>query len=367
MKIFDAAQEFEPVKFRHTAKHVLTLLMLGTALSLPSVSQASCPADAEEYAAILLQEANANSDEIEQLVLLKKSIKACPQYLGWLELGKLQLELDNSIDAVKAFESARDSLEPDTSGTYTRDEMRRLAISNAWLVEVYLVEGDIAPASVAVQNAARAFNASGAQLPGRLVQRQREIDDALAVADSSVLARSLQLQHQGSSRGIGVRLVVREANEDPATEQVTESITVDYAGAQVSAVDTVAYEPETPSTSGQTESRLNIPVLFEFDSDKLTSASHSTIKQISAALNALQLESGDLVAINGHTDSQGAAAYNLDLSKRRANAVLNVVQQLLSSPARVEAFGLGESELRYPEQSSDDRRLNRRVEIVVRR
>jgi outer membrane protein OmpA-like peptidoglycan-associated protein len=67
----------------------------------------------------------------------------------------------------------------------------------------------------------------------------------------------------------------------------------------------------------------------------------------------------------GHTDDHGAAAYNLDLSKRRA---ASVAQELVSkygiAASRLDSFGAGLYAPLMSNQTEDGRAQNRRVELV---
>lgn len=69
--------------------------------------------------------------------------------------------------------------------------------------------------------------------------------------------------------------------------------------------------------------------------------------------------------VEGHTDSVGTDDYNLDLSRRRAQAVRGFLIENGVDAYRVVATGFGES---YPISTNDDaagRQHNRRVEIVI--
>lgn len=67
----------------------------------------------------------------------------------------------------------------------------------------------------------------------------------------------------------------------------------------------------------------------------------------------------------GHTDSVGSAAANLDLSKRRAAAVIAVLTSKYKIPAaRLDSFGAGPYAPVASNDSEDGRTQNRRVEIV---
>ncbi len=71
------------------------------------------------------------------------------------------------------------------------------------------------------------------------------------------------------------------------------------------------------------------------------------------------------VEVVGHTDNTGAAAYNQDLSQRRASAVASVLTQGGVSPARVVAYGMGENQPIASNLSESGRAQNRRVEIMI--
>lgn len=66
------------------------------------------------------------------------------------------------------------------------------------------------------------------------------------------------------------------------------------------------------------------------------------------------------IRVEGHTDKTGAAAYNLELSKKRAQAVRDILVQSGVAGSRIETVGMGSQ---YP--VSTDNALNRRVNILI--
>lgn len=101
---------------------------------------------------------------------------------------------------------------------------------------------------------------------------------------------------------------------------------------------------------------------FDTDKDAMRTDSAPTMEEIAKLLKANpQMK----LRVVGHTDDQGASAYNLDLSKRRA---ASVVQQLVSkygiAAARLDSFGAGLYAPVASNQSEDGRAKNRRVELV---
>ncbi len=103
-------------------------------------------------------------------------------------------------------------------------------------------------------------------------------------------------------------------------------------------------------------------ILFDTDSDRLKSESAAVIKSIARGLETnpnLKLQ------IEGHTDSTGAADHNLDLSKRRAEAVKAVlVSQFKVDATRLTTAGLGATKPIDSNDTPQGRAQNRRVEFV---
>ena len=102
-----------------------------------------------------------------------------------------------------------------------------------------------------------------------------------------------------------------------------------------------------------------------FDTDKATLKAESkpTLDEIAKLLRA----QGSLnVFIVGHTDSQGAYDHNMDLSRRRAEAVAaELVGSYKISKARLRTAGLGMLAPVGSHATDEGRALNRRVELVA--
>jgi outer membrane protein OmpA-like peptidoglycan-associated protein len=103
-------------------------------------------------------------------------------------------------------------------------------------------------------------------------------------------------------------------------------------------------------------------ILFDTDSDRLKPESAPLIKSVARALETnpnLKLQ------IEGHTDSTGSADHNLDLSRRRAEAVKAVlVSQFKVDAARLTTAGLGATKPIDSNDTPPGRAQNRRVEFV---
>ena len=103
-------------------------------------------------------------------------------------------------------------------------------------------------------------------------------------------------------------------------------------------------------------------ILFDTDSDHVKPESAGVIKSIAGGLRT----NGDLkLRIEGHTDSSGNDAHNLDLSKRRAEAVRTIlVSEFQIDGGRLTADGLGSSKPITGNDTPQGRQQNRRVEFV---
>ena len=71
------------------------------------------------------------------------------------------------------------------------------------------------------------------------------------------------------------------------------------------------------------------------------------------------------VVIEGHTDSVGSDAYNLDLSQRRADAVRDFLLQNGVNPAQLTTRGYGKASPVASNNTAEGRQQNRRVELII--
>jgi outer membrane protein OmpA-like peptidoglycan-associated protein len=72
-----------------------------------------------------------------------------------------------------------------------------------------------------------------------------------------------------------------------------------------------------------------------------------------------------LVVVEGHTDSRGSVAHNLDLSRRRAETVRSYLISQGCAAGNLMASGIGDERPVGDNRTREGRAANRRVEIVV--
>ncbi|MEY3195211.1 MAG: hypothetical protein RIQ78_1308 [Bacteroidota bacterium] len=103
-------------------------------------------------------------------------------------------------------------------------------------------------------------------------------------------------------------------------------------------------------------------IYFEFDKDELMPRSFVELQNL---LKIMRDNPKLSIEIAGHTDAFGDDAYNLDLSRRRAESVVRFLTVNKISKARLTARGVGELKPISTNDTVDGRAQNRRVEFMV--
>ena len=103
-------------------------------------------------------------------------------------------------------------------------------------------------------------------------------------------------------------------------------------------------------------------IYFSFNSDALRDESTPTLKEIA---DILTRHPDWRLDVNGHTDGIGTDQYNLDLSKRRAAAVVKaLVTSYHINAGRLKSAGFGKSQPKDTNDTLEGRARNRRVELM---
>ena len=102
---------------------------------------------------------------------------------------------------------------------------------------------------------------------------------------------------------------------------------------------------------------------FDFNKWKVKKIYYPQILKVAQILKAnpkLKIE------IDGYTDNIGSKKYNLTLSKKRAEAVKDILVKVYGiNPKRIKVKGFGENYPLVPNTTSTNRAINRRVEIIA--
>ncbi len=105
-------------------------------------------------------------------------------------------------------------------------------------------------------------------------------------------------------------------------------------------------------------------VTFSKGSAALDPAFMPTLDKVAESLNLYPKTTIDII---GHASTEGEAQANLNLSYARAQSVQNYLQGKGVIGQRIASGGLGETQpLISPDDTEDKRRINRRVQVVLR-
>jgi len=219
----------------------------------------------------------------------------------------------------------------------------------------YLAKQKIAlTQEVANQRAAEAevANAGKERDQIRIDQRTNEANIARMNADKSKLAAEQAQRDAAQAQRDTLAAQVDLANAQRKTQE---------AQARAAQLETQLAELAAKKTERGLVITLG-DVLFGTDLSRLSDEGMRTTQKLASVL---QQNPQRNVLIEGFTDSTGAAAYNQELSERRAMAVRDALQGQGVARERIQMRGYGQS---YPVAANDtpsNRQLNRRVEIVV--
>ena len=109
-------------------------------------------------------------------------------------------------------------------------------------------------------------------------------------------------------------------------------------------------------------SAFDLVVKFKYNSDELEPDAKLNLDEFAKALKTPQL-SKQTFMVEGHTDAAGSASYNLNLSQRRAKAVVRYLGGHGVKASNLVAKGYGQSKPVAADPLSGD---NRRVETRLR-
>lgn len=125
----------------------------------------------------------------------------------------------------------------------------------------------------------------------------------------------------------------------------------------------VVNQQPTASSNLQVNTPISLDVLFDFDSAQIKADSHPKLKALADFMNE---NPNATVLLESHTDSKGAANYNLNLSQARADSVKDsLVKNYGIQPNRITTQGYGETQPVATNDTEVGRQQNRRVVAII--
>lgn len=112
----------------------------------------------------------------------------------------------------------------------------------------------------------------------------------------------------------------------------------------------------------KSQNKVRLLVFFETDKAELQKSSLPELQRVAKFLKA---NPNYQVEIAGHTDNTADDKYNMDLSTRRANSVVDYLVRNDVDRSRLTAKGYGETMPVSPNDTEDGRAENRRVEFII--
>jgi outer membrane protein OmpA-like peptidoglycan-associated protein len=240
------------------------------------------------------------------------------------------------------FKQASDALEAANAAAARKDSLDQIDKL------AYIAKQKIATArEVAKQKAAEADIANSARVRDqvRLEARTAEADRAKADAERAKADAANANAQAAAAQGAAADAEAR-TREAQARAAALEAMLIDLQAKKT--------ERGMIITIGD--------VLFATGQASLTPAGMSNLRKLA---DVMQANPERTVLVEGFTDSVGGAAYNQDLSERRAAAVRNALTGMGIAPQRVAMKGYGEAFPVAPNDTAGNRQLNRRVEIVL--
>ncbi len=133
--------------------------------------------------------------------------------------------------------------------------------------------------------------------------------------------------------------------------------------------DMIAGESITPLENPITQQQLKLVIPnqilnFEYDSYEVDASAKIFLDSI--ANKILTVPNIATLKISGFTDDTGSKIYNSELSIKRAITIQKELAQRIKNPSiKYDVKGYGESRFLYPNDSEENRKKNRRVEIEI--
>lgn len=103
-------------------------------------------------------------------------------------------------------------------------------------------------------------------------------------------------------------------------------------------------------------------IRFSVNSSVITPNSYDILSKVHTVADRC---TNTVIRVEGHTDKDGSDVYNLELSKRRAQSVVNHLIKLGIPRGRLDTKGFGEKKPVATNNTSAGKALNRRIEFVV--
>ena len=200
----------------------------------------------------------------------------------------------------------------------------------------------------------------------RLAEKVKELDRAQAALAATERSAEQDRQMRQNAQELREARSALAASEQ-ASREMGEQLAVEKKARQAAEKTTAEVQAGLAKLMAKNDERGEV---FTFSGGVLFRTNEATLMpgaelQLDRLVAALAANPGRLVVVEGHTDSQGSAAYNLALSMRRADAVRDYLVRKGHPADMVRANGIGQDSPIADNATSEGRANNRRVEVVL--
>jgi len=186
------------------------------------------------------------------------------------------------------------------------------------------------------------------------VNKVNELDELTAKTSTQI--KDVDARAQQGIQGVNQKTTVADQHASEASQRAQEAqqLATTASGRVDQLANTVAnldnYRPVTEAT-----------VHFGFDKANLTTKAKGALDEMA---NGLSQTKNYIIVVDGNTDNVGPAEYNYQLSRRRADAVVNYLAAKYNVPAhKFYLIGLGEDKPATEDKGTKARAENRRVDV----
>jgi outer membrane protein OmpA-like peptidoglycan-associated protein len=198
-------------------------------------------------------------------------------------------------------------------------------------------------------------------------EQARMISQATAEDAQRAREEALQAQNREAASQQTAKQAIEEAEQAKAlaaSSATAAQLARREADLAVEQADTLRRQLENLQLR-QTESGVVVTlgdVLFESGQTTLREEAMASLVEV---VDLLQSEPDKKIRIEGHTDAVGDAATNLEISRKRANAVYEALVSLGVEASRVTTQGMGEDFPIASNETEEGRAQNRRVDVIL--
>jgi outer membrane protein OmpA-like peptidoglycan-associated protein len=197
-------------------------------------------------------------------------------------------------------------------------------------------------------------------------RRRRRLLVAMLIALLAVVGAGGWWAVQGQDRNVVAGTPAPSESVSPTVQPSASTSPSASAQPSSSKAPTVTHERPSNAPSRKPNVTLRSDLAFGFNSAKLSHKAKVAIDRVAGRVRRDRLTGK--IYVDGYTDSLGSAAYGLDLSKRRADAVSTYLgSRLVGVHVTIVSIGHGEADPVANNSTAAGRKANRRVTITLPR